>query len=130
MRIIPILAVTAALFTAGCVDEMVSDLSVANSATISHTDHKLTTAEQVKIQSGMASYLNTPVVVSGLDASYRLQDGLITVCGYATGGGPQSIFAAHLVGGQFQPVRIPGKGQDPARIAAVRQYCQANNIRI
>lgn len=131
MRMMTMAMLCASLLVAGCetMDE--------GGGYLTHSEHRLTASERAAVQAGMHSYLKVPVSVSGLKSSYRLSDGAVAVCGYVTGqsGGKStmpSLFAGTLAsrGGAFTPLRIPGQGQDPRRIATVRAFCQAEQIGI
>lgn len=128
MRISSIAALCLSLAAAGCE-------TIDGDGYLTHSSHRLNAAERAAVQAGMNAYLRVPVSLSGLRASYRLDGGAIAVCGYASGqvGGkatPPAIFAGSLIGGRFSPLRVPGKGQDPQRIATVRAFCQAEQVSI
>lgn len=133
MKNMPIAALCVCLAAAGC-----ETMEEGGSGYLTHSEHRLTSAERAGIQAAMSSYVRTPVSLSGLRASYRLSNGTVAVCGYVSGlGGGKStlpsLFAGTLAGPDstsFTPLRVPGKGQDPQRIATVRAYCQAEQINI
>lgn len=114
---------------AGCVDGFDD-----NGGYLTHSDHRLSRAETAQIQSRMDNYLKQPTHLSGLRATYRMSDGVVPVCGYVTDGrAPPALFGGVLGAGQggvFVLHNIPGKGQDPARIASVRAFCNAHHIAI
>lgn len=129
MRLLTAIVASAGMLAAGCV-EMTGD-----DGYLTHTEHTLTAAQRASVQAGMSGYLKVPVQLSGLRASYLLSDGTVPVCGYvsATVNGktsPPALFAGTLSGGAFAPYKVPGQGQDPARIATVRAFCQAQHIQI
>lgn len=104
---------------------------------LTHSNHRLTAAERAAVEAGMRNYLKVPVTLSGLKSSYRLSDGSIAVCGYVSGRSGRAtapaLFAGTLAApssASFMPLKIPGKGQDPQRIATVRAHCQAEQINI
>lgn len=131
MRISSILALGLCLAAAGC-----ETVEGGGDGYLTHSDHRLTAPERAAVETGMRNYLKVPTSVTGLQSSYQLSDGSVVVCGYASGmvqgkWTAPSIFAGTLnktTG--FSPLRIPGKGKDPNRIAAVRAYCQAEQINI
>ncbi len=127
MRKINLIALFAAIVASGC--------ETTGDGYLTHSDHRLTGSERAAVQAGMDSYFKAPVSLSNLKATYRLSDGSIPVCGYVTAqvGGktsPPALFAGTLSGSGFSPLRIPGKGQDPQRIATVRAFCSAEQISI
>lgn len=105
---------------------------------LTHSDHRLTSSERTAVEAGLRNYLKVPVSVSGLKTSYRLSDGGVVICGYVVGqvrgrAAPPALFSGTLAApgsASFTPLRVPGKGQDPQRIAAVRAFCQAEQINI
>lgn len=105
---------------------------------LTHTDHSLTSAERAGVQVAMNGYLKTQASLSGLRTSYRLSDSMVAVCGYVSAvvkgmQSPPAIFAGTFAGPgstNFVPLRVPGKGQDPQRIATVRAFCHAEQIDI
>lgn len=124
-----VLAIT--LATAACME---IDTSGGD---ISHSEHRLSAAERASVEAGMAGYLKIPVTLSGLKTSYILANGNVAVCGYVSGvvngkASPPALFGGTLPqgGGMFAPYRVPGQGQDPARIATVRAFCQGQQISI
>ncbi|MCB5409953.1 hypothetical protein [Pseudogemmobacter faecipullorum] len=112
---------------AGCVDE-----AGGNGGYLTHSEHQLNMAETAQVQSRMSSLLKQPVQLSGMKATYRLSDGAVPICGYVSNGASApAIFGGVLnrgEGGAFAPYNAPGKGQDPARIAAVRGFCLTHHI--
>lgn len=101
---------------------------------LTHSSHSITAAERAAIQSGMQTYLKIPVSLSALKASYDLNAGSVVICGNVSANGtPPVPFAGTLAApdsGVFVPLRTPGQGRDPARIARVRAFCSAAQISI
>lgn len=133
MRILPLALFGACLAMAGC-----ETLDEGGDGYLTHSHHRLTSSERAAVETGMRNYLKVPVSLNGLKSSYRLSNGAVAVCGYVSGhsGGkasPPALFAGTLAAAgssSFVPLRIPGKGQDPQRIATVRAFCQAEQISI
>lgn len=130
MRILPIAMLGLCLGAAGC--ETIDD---GGDGYLTHSEHRLTASERSAVESRMASHVKVPVTLSGLKSSYRLSTGTVAVCGYVSGlsGGKwtsPTVFGGTLAAGRFTPFNAPGQGKDPQRIAAVRAYCQAEQISI
>ena len=130
MRILPIAVLGLCLGAAGC-----ETIDEGGDGYLTHSEHRLTGTERAAVEAGMRNYLKVPIALSGLKSSYRLSNGAVAVCGYVSGqsGGTStlpSLFAGTLLAGRFVPLKTPGKGQDPQRIATVRAHCQAEQISI
>ncbi|HEY6632986.1 MAG TPA: hypothetical protein VIZ90_16170 [Rhizobiaceae bacterium] len=123
-------ALMCAVLASGC-----ETIDESGGGYLTHSSHRLTAQERASVETGMRAYLKVPVAFSGLSASYRLADGGVAVCGYVSGSisgksTPPSLFGGTLLGSSFVPLRVPGKGQDAQRIAAVRAFCQSEQINI
>lgn len=131
MRISSNLALCLCLAAAGC-----ETMDGGGDGYLTHSDHRLTAAERAAVDARMRSYIKVPVTLSGLQASYRMSTGTVSVCGYASGlvrgrWTTPAIFAGTIDGaGRFTPLNVPGQGKDPKRVAAVRAHCQAEQINI
>lgn len=125
MRRMTPVALLAAVALAGCMDE-------GGDGYITHSDHRLSSAERASIQAGLQQATGEPVAaLSGLQATYVLANGSTAVCGYLVPAGKlPSLFGGTIKNGVFTIFRAPGRGQDPQRIAQVRAFCASQQITI